>query len=85
MSLHTGAKPLKCEICGKAFRQSFTLQEHLLIHSDEKRYICTHCEKSFTQKTGLQTHIRSHSKERPYVCSYCVNKAFSLLSSLKKT
>ncbi|XP_052902236.1 zinc finger protein 585A-like [Anopheles moucheti] len=72
----------KCEICAITFKDSVTLDKHMLCHFERKEAIafvpqtdrpfqCTECHKSFKRKDYLLIHIRTHTGERRYKCDLC--------------
>ncbi|KAG8247873.1 hypothetical protein J6590_052291 [Homalodisca vitripennis] len=70
-SVHTGAKPHQCDVCGRSFRERGTLREHLRIHTGAMPFTCEYCGKAFRFKGILTTHRRQHTGERPYSCLEC--------------
>ncbi|KAG5832278.1 hypothetical protein ANANG_G00289390 [Anguilla anguilla] len=70
-SLSPGSKPHICEHCSAAFRSSYHLRRHVLIHTGERPFRCSQCNMSFIQKYLLQRHEKIHSGEKPFSCDQC--------------
>ncbi|XP_056880099.1 zinc finger protein 836-like isoform X2 [Takifugu flavidus] len=72
----TATKLFICQTCGKDFKLSKSLKQHLRVHTDERPYACKTCGKTFKQYSSFYIHKRIHTGERPYVCQTC-GKAFT--------
>ena len=80
--LFLGARPYKCDECGREFRQWGDLKyHHTSLHSGIRQYQCEYCGKSFARKYSLIVHRRVHTGERNYKCDFC-GKGFRASSYL---
>ncbi|KAB0346381.1 hypothetical protein FD754_011238 [Muntiacus muntjak] len=64
--IHTGRKPYKGDVCGKALNVSLAV--HRTNHTGEKPYTCDVCGKAFTRRESHALHQMLHTGEKPYKC-----------------
>lgn len=85
LDLHTKAKEFKCtyEGCNLGFIRKYTLQNHMLTHSNVRPFKCMICEASFNQKNILLRHMKSCHNENYFKCEYCKNVSFEKKSELR--
>ncbi|XP_016006054.2 zinc finger protein 281 [Rousettus aegyptiacus] len=72
--LSASQKPHVCDHCSAAFRSSYHLRRHVLIHTGERPFQCGQCSMGFIQKYLLQRHEKIHSREKPFGCDQCSMK-----------
>lgn len=79
-SVHLNIRKHKCNTCGKSFKYSHHLKDHIIIHTGERPFICSYeqCDKRFINHHKKVQHERIHTGEAVFVCKIdgC-GKAFS--------
>lgn len=78
---------LTCKQCGREFRSTRSLQNHMKNHSnDEGQFKCAECGKSFLELDNLKNHLAVHGMITSlewFECQIC-QKIFSKDKSLKR-
>ncbi|XP_038156797.1 zinc finger protein 12-like [Cyprinodon tularosa] len=72
---------LQCDVCGRSYKNIYSMKQHYRIHTGDRPFLCTTCGKSFCRRYHLNIHQRTHTGERPFSCQIC-QKRFSQLSHL---
>lgn len=65
-----------CETCGKTFKTSWSLKEHIYLHTGEETYPykCDQCSKKFIAQKAFKEHLLRHSGIKNFECTYCPMK-----------
>ena len=77
LSLHTGEKTHRCEICGENFRLRMSLRRHHLnkhpgeSSTSKSQCTCPDCGKLFVDGKNLRLHMFTHSDEKQFDCAIC--------------
>lgn len=64
MMVHTGERPIKCDLCFKGCRNKYQLQVHMRVHTKERPYKCIECNINFTYNYQLKVHKDKHHPEQ---------------------
>lgn len=73
----------ECPVCGRRFKEKYTMQVHMRVHNEERPFTCPTCGKRFSQRGNLTVHQRTHTQDRPHKCQVC-DKTFREKAALKK-
>lgn len=80
--VHKEVKKHSCKICQKTFRSNFTLERHMLLHTDSKPFSCNQCDESFRRALYLRCHMRRiHEEKKFVVCPVC-SKEFNSYNAM---
>ncbi|KAK2874001.1 hypothetical protein QQF64_004076 [Cirrhinus molitorella] len=71
------------KICGKSFRKTGRLQNHMLVHQNERPFCCDSCGSRFKKKFNLNEHERIHKGDYRYSCPKC-GRGFSRSNHVRK-
>lgn len=77
--VHTGDKPLVCDICDRRFSESSNLSKHKRTHEVKGRFVCSFegCGKDFHRQDQLRRHMKQHEGKGPAACSVTTGKGTS--------
>ncbi|KAH9514979.1 hypothetical protein Btru_021566 [Bulinus truncatus] len=81
--VHGESCPFRCLREGCTFKTTryFSLESHMLIHSEEKTFVCDKCDKSFSQKAGLESHKKACYRMEAFLCDLC-GQGFNLQGAM---
>ncbi|TNN36574.1 Hypermethylated in cancer 2 protein [Liparis tanakae] len=70
-SFGSEARPFKCTVCSKSYKDPATLRQHEKSHWLTRPFPCNICGKMFTQRGTMTRHMRSHLGLKPFACEEC--------------
>jgi len=74
--MHSNRRAYDCRYCGKLFKCSRDLKQHVYIHTGAKPHSCRHCSDSFTWPDQLKAHLlKSHNEGTWFTCHICQKKS----------
>ena len=83
---HRRGKIFKCEICDKAFRDKWNLNNHRTTHSDDHPFKCDICDKALKNYSALRSHQRRvHPDKKSFQCEVCDKALVDLFSPFEGT
>ncbi|XP_047583069.1 histone-lysine N-methyltransferase PRDM16 isoform X2 [Lutra lutra] len=79
----TGEQAHECKDCERIFPNKYSLEQHMVVHTEEREYKCDQCPKAFNWKSNLIRHQMSHDSGKRFECENCV-KVFTDPSNLQR-
>ncbi|XP_035881101.1 histone-lysine N-methyltransferase PRDM16 isoform X1 [Phyllostomus discolor] len=76
-------RALECKDCERTFPDKYSLEQHMVVHTEEREYKCDQCPKAFNWKSNLIRHQMSHDSGKRFECENCV-KVFTDPSNLQR-
>ncbi|XP_051026980.1 histone-lysine N-methyltransferase PRDM16 [Acomys russatus] len=73
----------ECKDCERLFPNKYSLEQHMIVHTEEREYKCDQCPKAFNWKSNLIRHQMSHDSGKRFECENCV-KVFTDPSNLQR-
>lgn len=73
----------QCNFCGKSFKNSRNLRNHIGMHRQERKFVCEICGASYRHKAGLVAHVAIHNGESKFQCQICL-KTFTQKAGLQR-
>ena len=61
----------QCNICGKIYKNEYSLRLSLSGHTGQKPYKCSYCDKCFRLSRCRVVLTRTHTGEKTYKCKLC--------------
>lgn len=77
---HSEARPHKCTICDRDYRQKKQLQDHMNTHTGDRPYKCVYdgCDKTFAHNSARHAHLKlMHGTVKNHKCEFC-SKLFAI-------
>ncbi|MEJ1273259.1 hypothetical protein NN561_004122 [Cricetulus griseus] len=62
----------ECKDCERMFPNKYSLEQHMIVHTEEREYKCDQCPKAFNWKSNLIRHQMSHDSGKRFECENCV-------------
>uniref|UniRef100_A0A8C2VJG6 PR/SET domain 16 n=1 Tax=Chinchilla lanigera TaxID=34839 RepID=A0A8C2VJG6_CHILA len=62
----------ECKDCERMFPNKYSLEQHMIVHTEEREYKCDQCPKAFNWKSNLIRHQMSHDNGKRFECENCV-------------
>lgn len=56
--------PFPCSLCGKSYKNLYSLNFHLKAHGGIRDFKCELCDKAFTNASHLRRHMNSHTGKK---------------------
>ncbi|XP_035904951.1 transcription factor grauzone-like [Anopheles stephensi] len=84
LGAHLGS--IVCDICGKVFRNTFSLELHKLDHDapDARQFKCDQCSFSFHKLYHLKQHKKRHERVRCTICGKVLAGELGLKGHMQK-